>query len=127
MNKVRKIVSIMMVSFMFIGALAACAPATPVATEAPTVAPTAVPTEPPVVYGESSSILQIKGDAPLVRHMLSIHQQDLTAQVVFRPSSRSKSISNLYLTGASTHPGGGVPTVMASGIIAANLIDQNEK
>ena len=54
-------------------------------------------------------------------------QQDLTAQVVFRPSSRSKSISNLYLTGASTHPGGGVPTVMASGIIAANLIDQNEK
>ena len=54
-------------------------------------------------------------------------QQDLTAQVVFRPSSKSKSISNLYLTGASTHPGGGVPTVMASGIIAANLIDQNEK
>nr|MBP9041734.1 NAD(P)/FAD-dependent oxidoreductase [Anaerolineaceae bacterium] len=49
-------------------------------------------------------------------------QQDLTAQVVFRPASKSKSIKGLYLTGASTHPGGGVPTVMASGVIAANQI-----
>jgi len=49
-------------------------------------------------------------------------QQDLTAQTVFRPASKSKSIKGLYLTGASTHPGGGVPTVMASGVIAANQI-----
>ncbi len=49
-------------------------------------------------------------------------QQDLSAQTVFRPASKSKSIKNLYLTGASTHPGGGVPTVMASGVIAANQI-----
>lgn len=49
-------------------------------------------------------------------------QQDLSAQSVFRPASKSKSIKGLYLTGASTHPGGGVPTVMASGLIAANQI-----
>jgi phytoene desaturase len=49
-------------------------------------------------------------------------QQDITAQAFFRPSSRSKSFSGLYLTGASTHPGGGVPTAMCSGYIAANLI-----
>lgn len=54
-------------------------------------------------------------------------QEDLAAQTVFRPSSRSRSVRGLYLAGASTHPGGGVPAVIASGIIAANLIDRYEK
>jgi phytoene desaturase len=49
-------------------------------------------------------------------------QQDLTAQAVFRPAIKSKSIKGLYLAGASTHPGGGVPTTMGSGLMAANLI-----
>ena len=54
-------------------------------------------------------------------------QQDLSAQTVFRPAAKSKSIKGLYLTGASTHPGGGVPSTMASGVVAANLIDRFEK
>jgi len=37
----------------------------------------------------------------------------------FRPSWRSPVIKNLYLTGASTNPGGGVPLVMLSGINAS--------
>jgi phytoene dehydrogenase-like protein len=45
---------------------------------------------------------------------------------VFRPSARSRSIENLYLAGSSTHPGGGVPTTVASGIIAADLIGKYE-
>jgi len=49
-------------------------------------------------------------------------QEDLTAQAVFRPAGKSKSFTGLYLTGASTHPGGGVPTSMASGWIAAKSI-----
>jgi len=53
-------------------------------------------------------------------------QQDISAQTVFRPAAKSKSVKGLYLTGASTHPGGGVPTVMASGIVAANLIKKYE-
>jgi phytoene desaturase len=53
-------------------------------------------------------------------------QQDLAAQAVFRPAARSKSINGLYLAGSSTHPGGGVPTTIASGYIAANLIDRYE-
>jgi phytoene desaturase len=36
----------------------------------------------------------------------------------FRPSWRSPVIKNLYLAGASTNPGGGVPLVMISGINA---------
>ena len=53
-------------------------------------------------------------------------QQDLPAQAVFRPAARSKHIAGLYLAGSSTHPGGGVPTTIASGLIAAKLIDQYE-
>jgi phytoene desaturase len=53
-------------------------------------------------------------------------QQETTASLVFRPSARSKSISGLYLAGASTHPGGGVPSCVASGIIAADLIAHYE-
>jgi phytoene desaturase len=53
-------------------------------------------------------------------------QQDLPALAVFRPAARSRSIRGLYLTGSSTHPGGGVPTTIASGLIAAQLIDRYE-
>ncbi|MDI6873440.1 phytoene desaturase family protein [Candidatus Solincola sp.] len=53
-------------------------------------------------------------------------QQDLSAQIVFRPRSRSRAVKGLYLAGASTHPGGGVPTTIGSGIIAADLVDRYE-
>jgi phytoene dehydrogenase-like protein len=51
---------------------------------------------------------------------------DLPNQAVFRPAARSKSIKGLYLTGASTHPGGGVPSAIASGYIASQLVDKYE-
>ena len=54
-------------------------------------------------------------------------QQDLPAQAVFRPAARSRIIKGLYLSGASTHPGGGVPTTIASGLIASRLIDKYEQ
>ena len=54
-------------------------------------------------------------------------QQDITAQAVFRPASKSKCIEGLYLAGASTHPGGGVPTTIGSGIIASELIAKHER
>ena len=54
-------------------------------------------------------------------------QQDVTHAICFRPAAKSKSINKLYLVGASTHPGGGIPTVIASGMIAADLIDRYEK
>ncbi len=53
-------------------------------------------------------------------------QQPTTATMVFRPSAKSKSIKGLYLSGASTHPGGGVPSAVGSGIIAADLIEKYE-
>lgn len=40
----------------------------------------------------------------------------------FRPHNRSRAVRGLYLVGAGTHPGAGVPAVLASGRIAADLI-----
>lgn len=53
-------------------------------------------------------------------------RQDVPNETVFRPAAKSKSIAGLYLVGASTHPGGGVPTTIASGMIAADLIARYE-
>jgi phytoene desaturase len=39
-----------------------------------------------------------------------------------RPHNRSDEFENLYFVGASTHPGAGIPAVLASGKIAADLI-----
>lgn len=51
---------------------------------------------------------------------------DLPSSTVFRPAARSRSIKGLYLAGASTHPGGGLPSVVASGLIAADLVSRYE-
>lgn len=47
---------------------------------------------------------------------------DLTTLALFRPHSRSRAVNNLYLTGSSTHLGGGVPTTIASGLITSSYI-----
>lgn len=49
-------------------------------------------------------------------------QNDITASAFFRPRMRSRAVKNLYLTGASTHLGGGVPPAIGSGIAASGLI-----
>jgi phytoene desaturase len=40
----------------------------------------------------------------------------------FRPHNVSEDVANLYIVGAGTHPGAGVPGVLASAKIAATLI-----
>jgi phytoene desaturase len=46
----------------------------------------------------------------------------LTQSAWFRPHNRSEDIPNLYLVGAGTHPGAGLPGVMSSGKIVAQMI-----
>ena len=41
----------------------------------------------------------------------------------FRPHNRSEDIPNLYFAGAGTHPGAGLPGVISSGKIVADLIE----
>lgn len=42
-----------------------------------------------------------------------------------RPGNRSKEIHGLYFVGGSTHPGGGVPLVMLSGKIVAEMVNED--
>ncbi len=46
----------------------------------------------------------------------------LTQSAWFRPHNVSEDISNLYFAGAGTHPGAGLPGVISSGKIVADLI-----
>ncbi|MCG1020062.1 phytoene desaturase family protein [Sutcliffiella horikoshii] len=44
---------------------------------------------------------------------------------VFRPQAKPTNLENVYATGASVHPGGGIPIVMQSAKLAANQIIQD--
>jgi phytoene desaturase len=46
----------------------------------------------------------------------------LTQSAWFRPHNQSEDVPNLYFAGAGTHPGAGLPGVMSSGKIVADLI-----
>ena len=46
----------------------------------------------------------------------------LTQSAWFRPHNRSEDVPNLYFAGAGTHPGAGLPGVMSSGKIVAEMI-----
>ena len=51
----------------------------------------------------------------------------LTQSAWFRPHNRSEDFDNLYLAGAGTHPGAGVPGVLSSAKIADKLINESDK
>ncbi|MGQ9704446.1 MAG: hypothetical protein ACUVS1_07670 [Actinomycetota bacterium] len=51
---------------------------------------------------------------------------DLPSSAVFGPAARSRSVRGLYLCGSATHPGGGIPLVVASGIIDADPVGEFE-
>jgi phytoene desaturase len=46
----------------------------------------------------------------------------LTQSAWFRPHNRSEDIANLYFAGAGSHPGAGLPGVISSGKIVAEMI-----
>lgn len=46
----------------------------------------------------------------------------LTQSALFRPHNRDKDIPNLYFVGAGTHPGAGIPGVLASAQATAGLM-----
>ena len=46
----------------------------------------------------------------------------LTQSAWFRPHNVSEDVSNLYFAGAGTHPGAGLPGVISSGKIVADLV-----
>jgi phytoene desaturase len=53
-------------------------------------------------------------------------QPTLTQSAWFRPHNQSEDIPNLFFAGAGTHPGAGIPGVLSSGKIVADLIGEAE-
>ncbi|MBX3132481.1 MAG: phytoene desaturase [Gemmatimonadaceae bacterium] len=51
-------------------------------------------------------------------------QPTLFQSAYFRPHNKSEDIPNLYFAGAGTHPGAGLPGVISSGKIVADLIGE---
>lgn len=49
-------------------------------------------------------------------------QPVLTQSAWFRPHNQSEELDNLYLVGAGTHPGAGLPGVLSSAIVVEKLI-----
>lgn len=49
----------------------------------------------------------------------------LTQSAWFRPHNRSEDVEGLYLVGAGTHPGAGLPGVLSSAKIAEDLIERD--
>ncbi len=48
----------------------------------------------------------------------------LTQSAWFRPHNRSEDVPNLYFVGAGTHPGAGLPGVLSSGKIVAEMLGE---
>jgi phytoene desaturase len=77
----------------------------------------------------SHIVTEMRIDPLHFRDTLSSHlgsafsvQPTLTQSAWFRPHNRSEDIPNLYFAGAGTHPGAGLPGVISSGKIVADLI-----
>jgi phytoene desaturase len=51
----------------------------------------------------------------------------LTQSAYFRPHNRSEELPNLYFVGGGTHPGAGLPGVLASAKIADDLIEETRQ
>ena len=80
-----------------------------------------------VVFADCATPMDFERQLLLPEGAIYCLQQDLAAMAVFRPASKSRSIDGLYLVGSSTHPGGGVPTTIASGYITSGIIEKFEQ
>ena len=50
----------------------------------------------------------------------------LTQSAWFRPNNRSEDVANLFLVGAGTHPGAGLPGVLSSARILDTVVPHAE-
>ena len=53
-------------------------------------------------------------------------ENGLFASAAFRPRMRSKVMQGLYLAGSSVHLGGGIPVCIGSGLVVADLVDEDQ-
>ena len=83
-----------------------------------------------VLPGLSQAIVTSKVTTPLNFETPSIRlhgagfgfEPMLTQSAWFRPHNRSEDVRNLYLVGAGTHPGAGLPGVLSSARILDKVV-----
>lgn len=79
-----------------------------------------------IIAEHSIDPLHFAGDLSSYRGAAFSFQPTLTQSAWFRPHNRSEDFDNLYLVGAGTHPGAGLPGVLSSAIIADALIAETD-
>jgi phytoene desaturase len=72
-----------------------------------------------------STPVDLERDVGLFRGALYDLESGPLSTSMFRPRMRSSLLDHLYLTGASVHLGGGIPTCIGSGIIAADMVTED--
>jgi len=79
-------------------------------------------------------VTEMRVDPRYFRDTLNSHlgsafsvEPTLTQSAWFRPHNQSEDVPNLYFVGAGTHPGAGVPGVLSSGKIVAEMIGQAKR
>jgi phytoene desaturase len=85
-----------------------------------------------IMPGLSSEIVTSRIMTPVdfENDLLSVHgagfglEPVLTQSAWFRPHNRSEDVENLFLVGAGTHPGGGLPGVLSSARVLDRIVPQ---
>ncbi|MBM0064502.1 phytoene desaturase family protein [Alkalicoccobacillus gibsonii] len=81
---------------------------------------------PHITHDQVISPEQIQGDYYAYKGALYGVSANSKKDAFLRPANRAKDIHNLYFVGGSTHPGGGSPMVVLSGLNVANLIHKRQ-
>jgi phytoene desaturase len=72
-----------------------------------------------------STPLDLERDVGLFRGACFDLECDPMSVTMFRPRMRSSLLDRLYLAGASVHLGGGIPSCVGSGMIAADMVTED--
>jgi len=54
-------------------------------------------------------------------------QPTLTQSAYFRPHNKNEDVDGLYLVGAGTHPGAGLPGVLCSAAIMDKMVNDADR
>ncbi|WYP28121.1 phytoene desaturase family protein [Alkalihalobacillus sp. FSL W8-0930] len=79
---------------------------------------------PHIAQDQVISPKHIQGDYNAYKGALYGVSANTKKNAFLRPANRAKDVINLYFVGGSTHPGGGSPMVVLSGLNVADLINE---
>ncbi len=78
-----------------------------------------------IVYEKIITPKNFKDDKNVYRGAVFNLAHNIKQMLYLRPHNKFEDIENIFLVGGGTHPGSGLPTILESGRIVADLIDNN--